>query len=229
MPPLPPSPCQATHFCAKILAPSAALPLPAGRLLPSGRMLISHSARSACVIGLPRRGPSASATLAPSASPATPAMTASLGIDMLDLPLGLDRPTGDGVEMVARKTADRRGFRGLAAQRHELLAGRLHVAGLVPGPALQDRRPAVPAPRHREPGEGLRQARLLQGRFGPTLAAVRGDQDLGDPPGARIGDAGYLVDARLLVGEAGRWRGDEGLHLLHEIELRILSVRKGVR
>src|SRR5260370_35236749 len=106
-------------------------------------MLISHSARSACVIGLPRRGPSASATLAPSASPATPAMTASLGIDMLDLPLGLDRPTGDGVEMVARKTADRRGFRGLAAHSHEMLEGRLIVAVLVPGPAWPTSTPAV--------------------------------------------------------------------------------------
>src|SRR5258708_6184727 len=159
---------------------------------------MSHSARSDWVIGLPSLGLSAnarapSATLAQSAIAPAPALSARLRVDMLDLPLGADAPTGDGVEMVARKTADIRRLGGLAAQRHELLAGRLHGATLVPGTALQNGRPAVPAPRHREAGERLGQPRILQGRFGPALAAVGRDHDLGDAPGARIGDAADLV------------------------------------
>src|ERR1700722_16593506 len=212
MPPLPLSPWHIEHLSAKILAPSAALPLPAGRLLPSGRTLMSHGARSAGVIGLPRLGPSASAMPAPHANASMPAPIASLRIDMFDLSLGVHGPTGDGVEMLAREAEHRWGLRSLAAQRHELFPGRLHVAGLVPGPALQDRRPAVPPPRHAEAGEGLGQPRLLERRLRPALAAVRRHHHLGDAAGAGIGDAGNLVDAGLLELEAGRRVGDEGLH-----------------
>src|SRR5450432_3118518 len=115
-------------------------------------MLISHSARSDWVIGLPSLGLCATATLVASTSAATPAANVNLRIDMLDLALGIDTPTGDGVEVMARKTADPRRLCGLAPPRHELFAGRLHVAALVPGAALQDRRSAVPSPRHAEAG-----------------------------------------------------------------------------
>src|SRR5262249_6114688 len=117
---------------------------------------------------------------------------------MAHLTLAADRPAGDGVEVVAREGAHRGRLAGLSALGHELLAGRLRVAGLVPGPALQDRGTAVPAPRHAEPGEGLRQPRLVERGFRPALAAVGGDENLRDPPIARIGDAGDLVDPRIL-------------------------------
>src|ERR1700678_1893288 len=82
IPPRPLSPWQSAHLSANILAPSAALPLPGGRLVPSGRMLMSHGARSDWVIGLPRPGPSASATPAPNASATTPAAIDNLRIDI---------------------------------------------------------------------------------------------------------------------------------------------------
>src|SRR4051812_45124613 len=60
-PPLPFSPWQDAHFAAKIGAPCAGAPRPAGRLVPSGRMLMSHFLRSASAIGLPSPGLSAKA------------------------------------------------------------------------------------------------------------------------------------------------------------------------
>src|SRR5579871_2011265 len=163
---------------------------------------MSHGARSAGVIGFPRfgfkSGPSASA--APAAAiammPAAIARIADLRIDMPDLSLGVDRPTGDGVVVLAGEREHRWRLGGLAALRYELFAGRLHVAGLVEGAALQDRGAAVPSPRHAEAGEGLGQPRLLEGCLGPALAAVGRHQDLGDPSSAGIGDPGNLVDAR---------------------------------
>ncbi len=118
---------------------------------------------------------------------------------------------------------------GLAALRDELGAQRLRVAGLVPGAALQHRGAAVPAPRHAEAGERLGQHRRLQRRLRPALAAVRRDHDLGDTAGPRIGDAGNLVVAGLLQGMAEGRVGDEGLHLLQEIEPVGLSVRQDLR
>src|SRR5215468_6781711 len=98
---------------------------------------MSHGASSAGVSGLPRFGfkPGSSAS-APPPPPAANAMrpaaiveTVNLRIDMADPPLGVDRPAGDGVEVLAGECENRRRLRGLAALRHELLAGRLHVAG----------------------------------------------------------------------------------------------------
>src|ERR1700735_2351691 len=96
-------------------------------------MVRFQGAMSAGWVGFPRPGPS------PNAVPAAPARTsttrtstgvsmARLRIDMPDLPFAVDRPAGDGVEMLARESGDRRRLGGLAAQRHELRPGRLHVA-----------------------------------------------------------------------------------------------------
>src|SRR5580704_8256667 len=143
-------------------------------------MLRSHGLKSDGEIGLPSCGDWAAAIPAVRASAATAAAVMSLRIDMPDLPFGVDAPAGDRIGMMPRESADRWRLGGLPARRHELLAGRLHGAALVPGAALQDRWPAVPAPRHRETGEGLRQPRLHQRRLGPALAAVRRHHDLGD-------------------------------------------------
>src|ERR1700732_3127865 len=101
MPPSPFSPWQAAHFRLKIGAPCAEVPLPGGRPVPSGMTKMSQAARSEGLTGLPRLGPSAKAAPAASANASTE-QTASSRIDMLDLPFGVDRPAGDGVEVLAR-------------------------------------------------------------------------------------------------------------------------------
>src|ERR1700693_5356844 len=167
VPPAPFSPWQAAHFCLKIGAPCAEVPLPGGRPVPSGMMEMSQAARSEGLTGLPRLGPSAKAAPAARANASETVLSESLRIDMLDLPFGVDRPAGDGIEVLARERQDRWRLRGLTARGHELRPGRLRVAGFIPGAALQDGGTAVPAPRHAEAGEGLGQHRVLQGRLRP--------------------------------------------------------------
>src|SRR5260221_4153366 len=169
-PPLPFSPWHRAHFCAKIFAPCAGVPPPIGRPVPSGWMLMSHAAMSAGSIGVPRFGPAAKAALDP--RPSARATAGSLCVDMFHLPFAVDRPAGEAVVMLVREGQHVRDFVGLAALGHELGAGRLHVAALVPGAALQYGRAAVPAPGHAEPGKGLGERRRLQRRLRPTLAAV---------------------------------------------------------
>src|SRR5580704_4624555 len=126
MPPLPLSPWHSAHFSAKIFAPSAALPLPGGRLAPSGRILMSHAERSDGLNGLPSLGPSAKARPQVNATPmqvATAVPIASLRIDMANLSLAVHGPAGDRVEVLTRETEHRRRLRGLAARGDELLAG----------------------------------------------------------------------------------------------------------
>src|SRR5580704_11712507 len=155
LPPWPSLPWQASHFCAKIAAPWAGVPLPGGRPLPSGPMLMSQSASSASLTGLPRPGGSAAG-----AEPAMPSTSASerascLPVDMLELPFAVDRPAGDDVHVAHRERGHRNVDLGLAALGEHLAAGRLHISGLVPGAALQHHRLAVPAPRRAEPGQRL--------------------------------------------------------------------------
>src|ERR1700692_523131 len=101
MPPSPFSPWQAAHFCLKIGAPCAEVPLPGGRPVPSGMTKMSQAARSEGLTGLPRLGPSAKAAAAARANASETPQSESLRIDMLDSPFGIDRPTGDGVEVLA--------------------------------------------------------------------------------------------------------------------------------
>src|SRR5918912_2890445 len=97
MPPLPASPWHIAHFCAKIGAPCAMVPLPGGKPLPSGYAWMSHAAISACVTGLPRFGPAASA------GPHTRSSAQNLSVHMAHLALAVDRPACDAVEMLARE------------------------------------------------------------------------------------------------------------------------------
>src|SRR6266566_5080707 len=158
--------------------PSAGVPLPGGRPVPSGRMLMSQAAISDGLIGFPRFGAWAKAMLEPRASVSTTADPRSLRVYMLHLPAALDRPRRDGVVVLAREAGYGRDARGLAAHTHDLGSGRLHVTGLVPRSALQCRGTAVPTPRHAEPGERFAVHGLLQRGLRPALAAVGGHHDL---------------------------------------------------
>src|SRR5215471_1523985 len=131
----------------KTASPSLAVPLPGGRPLPSGPMLMSQEARSSGEIGLPRLGDSANAVEAKATS--APA-TMSSRIDMLHLALVGDVPARDHVVVVVA---------AVAAQRNELGTARLYVAGLVGRTAHQRDGLAVPPPRHPEPRQRLRQHR----------------------------------------------------------------------
>src|SRR5580704_11570193 len=184
-------------------APCTGVPAPGGNPLPLGSMLMSQAAMSASVTGLPRPGPSADAALAArqSASPRTPTPSVGeirLGVNMLDLPSAVDAPAGNGIKVMVQHRPDRRSCLQFAALRDEFGSGRLHVAGIVPGAALQGRGPAVPAPGHAEASEGLAEHWLRQTGLGPAFAAVGRNHDLGDPAGAGIGDPGDLVEPRPL-------------------------------
>src|SRR3954463_8450687 len=106
-------------------APCAALPRPAGRPAPSVGILMSQAASSSGVIDLPRLGASASAALPASTSAMRP--VAALRVNMPDLPLGVDAPAGDRIEVLVREGEHRRRFLELAALGDELGAGRLHA------------------------------------------------------------------------------------------------------
>src|SRR5215471_21714425 len=82
--PFAPSPWHIAHFAAKIGAPCAAVPLPAGSPVPSGRMLMSHAAISASEIFAPSPGDCADA--APQASVSV-SSARGLSVDMFHLPL----------------------------------------------------------------------------------------------------------------------------------------------
>src|SRR5580704_6900684 len=186
MPPLAASPWQAEHFSENIFAPFAGVPLPGGRLVPSGRTAMSHCLMSASVSGLPRPGDCASAASAPKAS-ARAVAAITLRVDMLDLPFVVHGPArGAVVMLIGERKRCRDRVHGFAPLRHEVGAQRLNIAAVVVGTTKQRCRLAVPAPRHDETREGLFVDRALQRGFAPTLAAVGRDQHFRDAPGARI-------------------------------------------
>src|SRR6266705_4833618 len=135
-------------------------------------MLMSLGLISDSAIGCPSPGPSAIAMPEPSASAKRAAADRCLGVNMFDLPVAVDRPAGDAVVVLVREAQHVRDLLGFAARSHKLSAGRLHVAGLVPGAALQHGGAAIPAPGDAEPGEGLGEHRRLQRRLPPAIAAV---------------------------------------------------------
>src|SRR5213083_1590617 len=107
-------------------APCAEVPLPGGKPAPPGPMLMSQSARSASETFWPR--PGVSAASAPPATTTSAVATASakpLRIDMLRLPLVVDRPTHDVVHMSHREGGHRDIDPGLAAFGPHLGARRL--------------------------------------------------------------------------------------------------------
>src|ERR1700721_1090450 len=129
VPPMPSLPWHTSHFCAYTAAPCAGVPLPDGRPLPSGGTLISHFVRSASLMGFPSPGPSA-ANAMPATSANGIARAKRLAIDILCLPLVVDRPTGDDVHVPHRERGDGDVDLGLAALGEHLGAGRRRVAGL---------------------------------------------------------------------------------------------------
>src|SRR5215831_5838947 len=135
-------------------------------------MLMSHSAISAALTGLPRLGPSAKAAPAASKAEIQTKKVTLLGISMLDLPRAVDRPAGDGVAVLVQNRRHRGDHLQLAALGDEFSTGRLRIAGLVPGAALQHCGAAIPAPGHAEAGESLAQHRLLQRRFRPAAPGI---------------------------------------------------------
>src|SRR5207244_5716008 len=187
-------------------APWAEVPLPAGKPVPSGKMLMSQAASSAGSIGLPRFGPWAKAAFEPRASRA--AKIRGLCVNMFHLPIALDRPSRDAVVVLAREARYGGNLRGLAARGHDLGAGRLHVASLVPRAALQNPRTALPAPGHAEAGKGLAVHRLLQRRLRPALAAIGRDHQLRYTAIARIGDVCNLIECELFTHHSRGGIGD---------------------
>src|SRR6266700_1640249 len=111
-------------------APCADVPLPGGRPLPSGPMLMSHSASSASLTGLPSPGRSAATAVAapPSAIMRGTTTVRRLSVNMLDLPFVVGRPARDDVHVPHREGGHRNVDLGLAALGKHLGTGRLHVA-----------------------------------------------------------------------------------------------------
>src|SRR5919201_1064257 len=97
-------------------------------------MLMSQSARSASLIDWPRPGVSAAA---PVANRSAAAVSRLLRIDMFHLALVVDGPAGDHIHVSHRERGDGEVCPRLAALSDDLRARWLHVAGLVPGAALQ--------------------------------------------------------------------------------------------
>src|SRR5436190_3488540 len=138
-------------------APWVAVPLPAGKPLPSGPMLMSQSAMSASETGLPRPGVSAAlAASVQNASTSGVRRAIRLRKDMLRLPLAVDRPACTDVHVPHRGS-------GFTTGGNHFGPGRLDVAGFVPGAALQDHRLTVPAPWHAEAGQCLAEYRRVEG------------------------------------------------------------------
>src|SRR5438270_627263 len=155
---------------------------------------MSHGARSAGAIGWPNCGACALAMTAPASSSAA-LKTTDLHIRIGRLPLVVDAPGLDGVEVVVAAQT---------ALGDELRARGLHQAGIVGGAALQLRRAAVPLPSGAEAGERLRQHRIVEHRRRPGLAAVGRDLDRPDGAVAGPGKAGDLVEAGSLEQMSGR-------------------------
>src|SRR6516165_3698333 len=157
-------------------------------------MLMSHAAMSAAPTGWPRLGASAKAAPATSKAASQTQGLTHLCVGMRDLPRAVDRPAGDGVAVLVQNRRYRGDHFQLPALGDEFSPGRLRIAGLVPGAALQHCGAAIPAPGYAEAGECLAQHRLLQRRLGPAAPAIGRNHDSGYAAGAGIGDAGNFVE-----------------------------------
>src|SRR5215510_12047770 len=228
-PPFASGPWHTAHFAAYTRAPSAGVPLPGGRPVPSGKMLMSHADRSVAVMGFPSFGVCPNAALENSVSVRKIRNVRSLSVNIPYLPAAFDRPARNGIIVLARESGHSRRPRRLAAGRDKLRAGRLHIPGLVPCAALKDHGTAIPTPRHAESSECLALDGTLKRGLSPGLATIGGHHDLGDAAIARIGDAGNLIESRAAQCKPGRWMRDEGFHFLDEIETICLSTRENRR
>src|SRR5690242_2728078 len=135
-------------------------------------MLMSQAAMAASSSGLPKCGVSAREMPVMVASKGKAIKQACLGVNMADLPAARHTPAGDGIVVLIGKGQNGRLFDQLTSRSHEFGAGRLHIAGLVPRPALQCRGAAIPSPRHAEAGESLALHRLLKCGLGPALSPI---------------------------------------------------------
>src|SRR5215468_903558 len=100
-------------------------------------MLMSHSARSASVTGLPSPGRSAAIVVAaPRVSPRGTRTDSALPIDMFDLSLRVDGPARDDIHVSHRECGHRDVHLGRTALGKHFVSGRLDIAGFVPGAAL---------------------------------------------------------------------------------------------
>ena len=121
-----------TAHISHMATPWAGVPAPGGNPVPSGRMLMSHAAISAPLIGSPRLVASAKATPAVRPSKRQATGIEPLRVDMLDFPGAVDSPAGDGVEVLVRKRHNRRHRLQLPACRDKF--GRGSAARCRPRP-----------------------------------------------------------------------------------------------
>src|SRR3989475_3566312 len=161
-------------------------------------MSMFHAARSASPIGCPNptagragrnavgaaHAPTRSAAPTPRSAVAPPRRR--LRDRILHLPARADRPREDPV-VVLDEPRERAALR-------DLLHRRLHVAGRVHRPALDDRGLAVPAPPKPEARKPLAKTRLSGRPSLPVLAAAPGTSTAGDPAPAHPADPLDPVD-----------------------------------
>src|SRR5256886_1867183 len=225
-PPFPSGPWHTAHFAVYTRAPSTGVPPPGGRPVPSGRILMSQSERSAALIGFPSFGACANNALARRTSGTTMSNAGNLRVDIPDLPAALDGPALDGVVVLTCECSNSRDFRRLAAGGYKFGSGRLHVPGLVPRAALQKRGTAIPTPWQAESSRCLAMHRRLQRGLRPAPATVRRDHNFGDASIAGIGNARNFIEARTAQCQARRGMRDKRFHFLDEIESIRLPIRQ---
>src|SRR6476659_3017271 len=181
-------PWHEAHFASQSFCPCATLPEPGGNPLKSGRTSISQAATSAGVAGRPTPGNVVPAkTVIPAQAGIQHAANAALvNLDIAHLPTLAHLPRLDRVVVVDRARA---------AHRAQLVDLRLHVAGVVHGARLQDRRAAVPHPVDVEAREALRQHRRFQSRRAPVAPAVERDIHAFHPAAAGPREPRDVVEA----------------------------------
>src|SRR5574343_383841 len=212
----PKEPWHEAHFSSNSSLPRSTLPLPLGRPLKSGRTSISQAFTSAGVAARPtplKFSKAKPAVEAPRV--AKPRLSASIvleNLDIGDLPAFDDFPGLDGVVVID----------GLgAAHFAQLAVARLHVAGFIDGPRLQDGRRTVPYPVDVEAGQRLVLDRPFEARGLPVDATVEGDIDLLDAATTRPGEARNVEEAFGNEGLAAGRGGDDRLALLDRAVLAV--------
>src|SRR5574343_942874 len=208
----PKEPWHDAHFSSNSSLPRSTLPLPFGRPLKSGRTSISQAFTSAGVAARPTPWKFSKAKPAVDAASRLSASIVLENLDIGDLPAFDDFPGLDGVVVID----------GLgAAHLAQLAVARLHVAGFVDGPRLQDGWRTVPHPVDVEAGQRLVLDRPFEAGGLPVDAAIEGDVDLLDTPAARPGQAGDVEEALGNEGLAAGRGGDDRLALLDRAVLAV--------
>src|SRR5262245_44778281 len=195
--PAPLAPWQAWHFCSYTSAPAAAVPLPGGRPAPSGPTLMSQPATCAGVASRPRFGPSGVSAVTPApAQPPTISASATRArsrVDMLHIAARRHAPGLDPVEVEDRV---------VAVLGDELLALRLHGAGVVGSARLAHGRRPVPSPRQPEARQRAWQHGRHERHVHPRATAVGRHVARLDAAVGRPCEAGDLMHAAHRQGHA---------------------------